>query len=113
MRITGLDEVPNADDPFHVVADLATAREIAEKRKARRQEAVVAKPAPAARSKTLGTDGRGRRDTELKVILKADFRGSVEAIRKELEKLDPRGGAASASCTPASAASPRATCSWP
>ena len=29
---------PNADDPFHVVADLATAREIAEKRQARRQE---------------------------------------------------------------------------
>ena len=31
VRITGLDEVPNADDPFHVVAELAKAREIAEK----------------------------------------------------------------------------------
>ena len=33
VRITGLDEVPNADDPFLVVPDLTMAREIAEKRK--------------------------------------------------------------------------------
>src|SRR5262249_32541329 len=33
VRITGLDEVPNADDPFQVVPDLAAAREIAERRK--------------------------------------------------------------------------------
>ena len=38
VRITGLDEVPNADDPFQVVPDLATAREIAEKRKAAQHE---------------------------------------------------------------------------
>src|SRR5207245_1883199 len=29
----------------------------------------------------------GQKITELKIILKADFRGSIEAIRKELEKL--------------------------
>ena len=29
----------------------------------------------------------GQKITELKVILKADFRGSIEAIRKELDKL--------------------------
>src|SRR5262245_2637805 len=39
VRITGLDEVPNADDPFLVVPDLATAREVAEKRKSRQVEA--------------------------------------------------------------------------
>src|SRR5437773_9270244 len=39
VRITGLDDVPNADDPFVVVPDLATARAIAEKRKARHQVA--------------------------------------------------------------------------
>src|SRR5262249_5389061 len=33
VRITGLDEVPNADDPFYVVPDLAQARAIADKRK--------------------------------------------------------------------------------
>ncbi|HEY8503211.1 MAG TPA: translation initiation factor IF-2, partial [Gemmataceae bacterium] len=81
VRITGLDAVPEADDPFHVVADLATAREIAQKRAARRQEAAVVRREPV-RLESLGE----KPIDELKVILKADFRGSIEAIRKELEK---------------------------
>jgi translation initiation factor IF-2 len=82
VRITGLDEVPNADDPFLVVPDLAVAREIAEKRKLKNQEASMIKREPV-RLETLGD----KKIDELKVIVKADFRGSVEAIRKELEKL--------------------------
>src|SRR5262249_52806904 len=82
IRITGLDVVPNADDPFQVAPDLAVAREIAVKRKDRLQEASIVKREPA-RLETLGE----HKIAELKVILKADFRGSIEAIRKELEKL--------------------------
>lgn len=82
VRITGLDEVPNADDPFLVVPDLSVAREIADKRKLRNQEASMIKREPV-RLETLGD----KKIDELKVIVKADFRGSVEAIRKELEKL--------------------------
>ena len=33
VRITGLDEVPNADDPFLVVSELTVARDIGEKRR--------------------------------------------------------------------------------
>ena len=44
VRITGLDEVPNADDPFQVVPDLADAGEIAEKRKDRQQVAALTPP---------------------------------------------------------------------
>ena len=84
VRITGLDQVPNADDHFHVVADLARAREISESRKIRETEAgynirQAVKLDSLAEAKT--------KITELKVILKAEARGSVEAIRKELEKL--------------------------
>jgi translation initiation factor IF-2 len=82
VRITGLDQVPNADDPFLVVPDLAVAREIAEKRKMREQEASMIKREPV-RLETLGD----KKIDELKVIVKADFRGSVEAIKKELDKL--------------------------
>ncbi len=82
VRITGLDEVPNADDPFIVAPDLATAQKIADKRKLRRQEAALA-PRTTFDLSRLG----GQQIAELKVILKADFRGSIEAIRKELEKL--------------------------
>jgi translation initiation factor IF-2 len=82
VRITGLDEVPNADDPFVVVADLATAREIGEKRKAKQQEASLVRREPIKLENLAMAQ-----IAELKVILKADARGSIEAIRKELEKL--------------------------
>jgi translation initiation factor IF-2 len=82
VRITGLDEVPNADDPFFVVPDLAMAREIAEKRKSKQQEASLVRREPIKLENLAAAQ-----IAELKVILKADFRGSIEAIRKELEKL--------------------------
>jgi len=82
VRITGLDFVPNADDPFHVIDDLATAREIAEKRKGKQREAAQTPRTP------LDLARLGQHPIQkLNVILKADFRGSIEAIRKELDKL--------------------------
>ncbi|HKB35164.1 MAG TPA: translation initiation factor IF-2 [Gemmataceae bacterium] len=82
VRITGLDEIPNADDPFAVIDDLVTARDIAEKR--RHKLEVAALP---TRGPTVLEDLSKAKVAELKIILKADVRGSVEAIRKELEKL--------------------------
>jgi translation initiation factor IF-2 len=82
VRITGLDQVPNADDPFLVVPELSVARDIADKRKAKQLEASLIKRTPMTLEQMTG-----EQITELKVILKADFRGSIEAIRKELEKL--------------------------
>jgi translation initiation factor IF-2 len=84
VRITGLDEVPNADDPFLVVPDLAMAREAAEKRKGRLLEAAQAGGSRKALTLESLTE---QKIAELKVILKAEARGSIEAIRKELEKL--------------------------
>jgi translation initiation factor IF-2 len=82
VRITGLDSVPNADDPFQVVPDLAVAREVADKRKDRLLEAALFKRQPLALENLTKA-----KIVELKVILKAEARGSIEAIRKELEKL--------------------------
>ena len=84
VRITGLDEVPNADDPFYVVADLAEAREIAEKRERKLQRGRRPSARPDLDASRRSSEAK---IAELKVILKADVRGSVEAIRKELEKL--------------------------
>jgi translation initiation factor IF-2 len=81
-RITGLDEVPNADDKFYVVPDLATVRQIAEKR---RERARTAQPVKHA---TFRLEDLAKiKVAEIKLILKADVRGSIEAIKKELEKL--------------------------
>ncbi len=82
VRLTGLDEIPDADDPFVVLPDLALARSIAIRRQARRLEASLHRRAPLSLDQLTES-----KIAELKVILKADFRGSVEAIRKELEKL--------------------------
>src|SRR5207237_5204946 len=86
VKITGLDEVPDADDPFYVVEEVTTAREIAEKRKALRQRESLASFAPV-NLETLSATRAKMKITELKVVLKAEARGSVEAIKKELEKL--------------------------
>ena len=83
VRITGLDEVPDADDPFHVVPDLSIGSR--DRREAQGQ-AHGRSAKPKRQTLTLETLAQ-KKITELKVILKADFRGSVEAIRKELEKL--------------------------
>jgi len=74
--------VPNADDPFMVVPDLTTARGIAETRKARILEKALMKRAPVTLESLKDAE-----IAELKIILKAEARGSIEAIRAELEKL--------------------------
>jgi translation initiation factor IF-2 len=82
IRVTGLDEVPDADDPFQAVDDMTVARYIAERRKDRQLEAHFIRREPI-RLESLSE----AKIAELKIILKADFRGSIEAIKKELDKL--------------------------
>jgi translation initiation factor IF-2 len=83
VRITGLNEAPNADDKFQVVPDLALARDLAERRVERRRAAV-----PTRHATFRLEDLDKTKVAEIKLILKADVRGSIEAIRKELEKLN-------------------------
>jgi translation initiation factor IF-2 len=82
VQITGLDEVPNADDKFQAVPDLVLAREIAEKRRERQRSA---QPVKSATFRLEDLDKA--KVAEVKLIVKADVRGSIEAIKKELEKL--------------------------
>jgi translation initiation factor IF-2 len=86
IKLIGLNAVPDADDPFYVVDDVATAREIAEQRQDTRQEFDRIKFSPVSLDKLKEQSSRAK-ISELKIILKAEARGSVEAIKKELEKL--------------------------
>jgi translation initiation factor IF-2 len=81
VRITGLDEIPNADDPLTVLPDLAVARTIAEVRKVKIHEAAQIKRAPLTLENVADA-----KIAELKLVLKADFKGSIEAIKKEMDK---------------------------
>ena len=86
VRVTGLSDVPNADDPFYVVDELHKAQEIADVRRQKDRETLLNKFAPVS-LESLTASRSKIKISELKVILKAEARGSVEAIKKELEKL--------------------------
>ena len=86
VKITGLGDVPDADDPFLVADDIGTAREIADRRAEERQESAQNKFSPVSLD-SLKAASTKIKISELKLILKAEARGSVEAIKKEMEKL--------------------------
>lgn len=86
VEITGLDEVPTGGDTFNAVSDERLARELVEQRKQAKKEEIF-------NSRTRVTldnlfDQMQQGDVkELKIIVKADVQGSVEAVRQSLEKL--------------------------
>ncbi|RLS59831.1 MAG: translation initiation factor IF-2 [Planctomycetota bacterium] len=86
--VTGLDIAPGAGDRFQVVDDIAKAREVAVKRNAiRRQMHLSNAPVHVTFENLLDRLGTQKTPT-LNLILRADVRGSIEAILKELTKLD-------------------------
>ena len=86
VEITGLDDVPTGGDTFNAVTDERLARELVEQRKHEKKEAEF-----NARTKVtldnLFDQMKLGEVKELKIIVKADVQGSVEAVRQSLEKL--------------------------
>ncbi len=90
VNVTGFVEAPGAGQRFYVLDDIAQAREIAESRAA--DERAVSLGDTGYRHVTLETlfdrlEGAAETQT-LNLILRADVRGSIEAIEKELLKLE-------------------------
>jgi len=87
VRVAGLDDVPEAGAQFVVAPSVEKAREIA----MTRQQAMQAEQIAAARGKVtlenLFEHIQAGQVKELPLILKVDVRGSLEAIRQELDKL--------------------------
>lgn len=86
VEILGLTEVPAAGDEFHVVRSDKIARDIAEKRKEKFREEVLAKSSSHTLEDLFSQIQSGQLK-ELNLIIKADVRGSVGAITSSLEKL--------------------------
>jgi translation initiation factor IF-2 len=88
VNVTGLDMAPAAGEHFYVLDDIARAREIAEQRDSQSRHAeLVGAPASHVTLENL-FERLGQSEVQtLNLILRADVRGSIEAIKKELGKL--------------------------
>jgi translation initiation factor IF-2 len=86
VEILGLPSVPQAGSSFVVVADEATARQVAEHRAAAHREASMLKTSKVSLEDLYRQVQAG--DTkELRIVIKADVQGSVEAIAEALTRL--------------------------
>jgi translation initiation factor IF-2 len=89
VNLTGLDVAPGAGDHFYVLDDIAQARSIAEARAEAWREVSLGDAVPHVTLENLFDRLEAASDIQiLNIILRADVRGSIEAIRKELGKLD-------------------------
>jgi translation initiation factor IF-2 len=94
VNVMGFDEAPDAGERFHVLDDIIKAREIAETR----ADASSRENLSGATTKISfenfqqmlldGQIGQQHDRVKLNLIIRADVKGSLEAIDKELSKLD-------------------------
>ena len=87
VEISGLDVVPVAGENFAVTDDIARAREVADARRTRTRDAAQAERQTVT-LENLFNKMAERKVKSLNLIVKADVQGSIEAIIKELEKLE-------------------------
>ncbi len=93
VNITGLDVAPGAGDRFYVLENIAQARELAEARSDKSRAESLSGTSPKVSFETFqdllqsGKLGKVEDMVELNLIIRADVRGSLEAIEKELSKI--------------------------
>ncbi len=84
VELIGLNDVPSAGDLFHVVKDEKAARALVEHRLSQHRRNTM--PASVA-ARDLSSLFGNKDLKEVKIIIKADVHGSVEAVREALLKL--------------------------
>ncbi|HLD40638.1 MAG TPA: translation initiation factor IF-2 [Candidatus Omnitrophota bacterium] len=86
VEVLGLSGLPDAGEQFFALSDEKKARELAAKRKAQLREREL-KPIKMMSLEDLSNQIKEGRVKELKLILKADVSGSLQAIIESLKKL--------------------------
>jgi translation initiation factor IF-2 len=88
VQVLGLTTVPGAGDSFLVVPEDRVARQIAQTRQARERNAALAKARPRRTLEEFLSQKEKGEVQELRLILKGDVSGSVEALEDALLKLE-------------------------
>jgi len=86
VEVVGLPEAPEAGDRFHAVSDLNKAKSIAEERARRARETALRERAHITLENLFTRIAEGKAK-EVRVILKADVKGSAEVLIKALQDL--------------------------
>jgi translation initiation factor IF-2 len=86
VAVVGLNDVPAAGDPVHVLKSLKEAQEIAESRQHRERRSVMSAHKKVSMEELQRKMSQGDQ-LELKLIIKADVQGSVEALSSALNEL--------------------------
>ncbi len=86
VEIFGLSDVPEPGTQFVAVAEESRARQVAEHRRSKRREGELQKTSRVS-LEDLSQRMRAGEIKELKVIIKGDVQGSVEALQEALERL--------------------------
>ncbi|MBQ9993145.1 MAG: translation initiation factor IF-2 [Clostridia bacterium] len=86
VEIIGLDSVPTGGDIFNAVSDERLARELVEQRRDKQKEELFQQQTKVTLDNLFSQMQEGEMK-ELKIIVKGDVQGSVEAVRQSLEKL--------------------------
>jgi translation initiation factor IF-2 len=87
VEVIGLNDVPAAGDPVHVVKDMKKALEIADSRKIKERRSLMPTGGPRLTLEDLYKAMKETEQLELKVIVKGDVHGSVEAVSDALTRL--------------------------
>jgi len=87
VEVLGLPEVPRAGDRFLIVPDEKLARQLAEQRQDQEEQRSVLHPKRITLEELHSRITEGKLK-DLRLIVKADVQGSLEAIVQSLEKLD-------------------------
>ncbi|MCK5873176.1 MAG: translation initiation factor IF-2 [Alcanivoracaceae bacterium] len=86
VEVLGLDAAPDAGEQFLVVPDERKAREVAESRQDRERDTKL-KRQQASKLENLFSTMDGAEQKQVNIVLKADVRGSLEAITGALNDL--------------------------
>ena len=88
VEIVGLEEVPQAGDVFLVVEDEKTAKEVTERRRLMKRDTAMSAARSTMTLEELFAREQAGETSEVRVIVKGDVQGSLEAILQALGKME-------------------------